>query len=420
MMRVCIVSDGLPFDHGGAQLRAYRHSQHLQMVEGIETILVVWDQSTKEIKDFTLPAYAHPVKLRFQEVGGTQNVIQFIKFILHLAELFIRIVALLFGLRQKFDVLHIINAASWFSLFTVPIAKALNKQVIIEMVSLGGDDPLKLNRRSNNPEQQIFHHRPIKYSLFLKADAYVSKSLALSEAYLQAGLPEAKLFRIPSGVDTGKFKPPTPQEKQAIRLKLRLDEDPIIILFVGLINEYKGVSRLLSAFRKITPYYQKTLLLIVGPSRPSDTAYLLAIKQDIAAWDLFERVILVDEMVHNVDDYMKAADVFALPTSREGLSVAILEAMSTGLAIVASDIPEIALSQIKHEVEGLLVPVGDTNKLADAILKLINDNKLRARLGQAARQRVLQEFTYEIVYDQYLRLYEQILKYRPLEPQYSN
>ncbi len=89
--------------------------------------------------------------------------------------------------------------------------------------------------------------------------------------------------------------------------------------------------------------------------------------------------------------------------------MAILEAMSSGLAIVASDIPAIALSQIQHGIEGLLVPVKDTTRLAQALTELISNAAIRARLGQAARQRVLREFTLEIVDNQYIRLYKRLL-----------
>jgi glycosyltransferase involved in cell wall biosynthesis len=85
--------------------------------------------------------------------------------------------------------------------------------------------------------------------------------------------------------------------------------------------------------------------------------------------------------------------------------VVILEAMSSGLAIVASDIPEIAQGQIEHGVEGLLTPVGDVDQLASALAALIESAALRQSLGQAARERVMPEFTLEAVERQYLRLY---------------
>lgn len=414
MTKICVVSDGLPFDHGGAQFRAFRHTQGLQAAEGTEAFLIVWNRSARQTALEALPAYVHPVKLHFQNRGGTRNPLQLIEFLLHLGELGVRLGTLLFSLRHRFNVLHVINAATWFTLMTIPLAKALNKLVIVEMVLSGADDPLRLSKRGRHAERQLFPHRPLKYSLFLMADAYVSKSHVLSEAYRQAGLPESKLLRIPSGVDTQKFRPPLPQEKRALRQKLGLDQQQIVILFVGILHERKGIHRLLAAFREIAACHSQAQLLIVGPSRPSEQVYLQTIRRDIVDWELSTRVTLVDRRVDNVDEYMKAADVFALPTRREGLSVAILEAMASGLAIVASDIPEIALSQVQHGSEGLLVPLEDSTRLADALAQLIGSPTLRAKLGQAARQRVLQEFALETMNDRYLSLYERLSNKEPV------
>ena len=410
-VKISVVSDGLPFDHGGAQFRAFNHTKGLRDKVGVEAILVAWNRSAEHAKVDSLPDYVHPVVLCFQNHGGTQNLLQFIKFLLHIGELCIRLGYLMFSLRHKFNILHVINAANWFSLITIPIAKLLNKKVIVEMVLSGADDPLKLSKRGRHAEQQIFPHRPLKYSFFLMADAYVSKSHVLSEAYLQSGLPEVDLFRVPSGVDVEKFQPPAPQEKQSLRRKLGLAQDQIVILFVGILNERKGVHHLLAAFREIVPDYPGALLLIVGPSRPSDAAYLHDIRRDIVDFELSTRVSLVDRRVDNVDEYMKAADIFALPTRREGLSVAILEAMATGLPIVTSDIPEIALSQIEHGCEGLLVPPQNPGELAQTLSLLIAQPELRTSLGQAARRKVLREFTNSVVLQQYLNLYKALMEH---------
>jgi glycosyltransferase involved in cell wall biosynthesis len=316
---------------------------------------------------------------------------------------------LLFTLRHQFDILHVIFAASWFGLASIPLAKALSKPVIVEMVALHTDDPLTLNRRHNRPEQQILPHRPLKYDLFLKADAFVSKSHALSQSYREAGLPESKLFQIHSGVDSREFSPPTIEEKVALRGKLGLNSEDVIILFVGRIDERKGPHRLLAAFREIVPRHPQAKLLIVGPAIRRAPSLPEALYDRAAAWGLSKYVQIVGQ-VSNVHEYMRAADIFALPTIQEGFSVAILEAMSSGLAIVTSDIPEIALSQVQHAVEGLLVPTSDTTRLAQALMKLISDSALRARLGEAARRRVLKEFTLDIIGDQYVRLYERLLE----------
>ena len=405
MVKVCVICAGLPPHYGGAELRAYRHAQRLHTLDGVEAILLGWDRSEERPVGARFASHVHPVRLRSRAGGGARTPVRFVS---RLGEIGLRLGWLLWRLRHRFDVVHVINGSPWFNLMSIPPAKALGKPVILEMTSLGSDDPLKLNRRSQTPEQQVFPHRPLKYTLFLKADAYVSKSPALTEAYRQAGLPESKLTEIPSGVDVKRFRPPTPAEKQALQARLGLESQGILILFVGGMYELKGVHWLLAAFRHIAPQPPQAQLLIVGPTAGFDPSYVQTLHDDTAAWGLSDRVTFVHQQVDNVEEYMKAADIYAHPSRREGLSGVILEAMSSGLAIVASDIPEIAQGQIEHGLEGLLTPVGDVDQLASALAALIESAALRHSLGQAARERVMREFTQEEVDRQYLCLYRSL------------
>ena len=167
MIGVCIVSIGMPHE-GGAELRSFRLAQQLRTAVGIESMLIVRDRPGSQSQDYALPSYVYRVSTCFQESRGTQTSGRFIRLFLHLCELGVRLGWLLFTLRQEFDVLHVIFAASWFSLMSIPLAKALGKPVIVEMVAMHTDDPLTLNRRSGHPHQQLFPHQPLKYSLFLK------------------------------------------------------------------------------------------------------------------------------------------------------------------------------------------------------------------------------------------------------------
>jgi len=132
-------------------------------------------------------------------------------------------------------------------------------------------------------------------------------------------------------------------------------------------------------------------------------------KDRISSRNLQHKIHFLDR-VENVDEYLRAADIFVLPTKREGFSGAVLEAMATGLPIVTSDIPEISHSQITNGVEGILVPVGDVEKLTETIISLLGNRQQCARLGQAARMRVESEFTYDMIGSKYLKLYRHLLR----------
>lgn len=411
MVKVCIISSALPPYYGGAELRAFRHAQRLQSTE-IETILIGWERLEYRASEDLLPQHVRPITLNFHGAGTGRLQPRSINTTLHLTEISGRVGAMLFSLRREFDVLHVINAATWFNLIPIPLAKALGKPVILEMTLFGSDDPLKLSRQSQKltSARQASSRQPLKYQLFCKADAYVSKSFSLSEAYRQAGLSETKLFQIPSGVDTQKFAPPTEHQKRALREKLQLSPEQTIVLFVGGIEERKGVHRLLEAFKVATDQDPKTHLLLVGPTETFDQTYVQKMRDYTVEHNLSDKVTFVSKLAKNVHEYMRAADIFVLPSSREGLSMAILEAMSTGLAVVASDIPEVARSQIQNGKEGLLVSLDNTIQLTQTIMSLIADKAQRCDLGQAARQRVLLEFDQNIIDKQYLQLYQNLLQ----------
>jgi glycosyltransferase involved in cell wall biosynthesis len=404
MICVGVVSTGMPFEHGGAELRALRHVQYIRRQTGFDALLIAWDQGEEETSALVLPEYVYPVRVKSSETKTGQ-----LSILLHLGDLFIRLGWRMFSLRKRMDVVHIIFAFSWFNLLAVALAKWLGKPVVLEMTALETDDPLTLNRRAGHPEYQMFPHRPLKYRLFKMADIYISKSTPLSDAYRQSGLPKAKLYQIGSAVDQSMFRPlDNSEEKLALQRKLGLEAAETIIVYSGRLNEHKGLHWLMQAFQKLVPVYPAVKLLFVGAAMRMDEAYARALREAVVPMGLSERIVFTGR-VDNVQEYLQASDIFAIPTEREGLSGSILEAMSCGLPVVASDIPEISLSQITNGVEGLLTPMGNVERLSEALIALVRDRELRQRLGAAARQRVLREFTPDVIGSKYMEIYKQLI-----------
>ena len=108
--------------------------------------------------------------------------------------------------------------------------------------------------------------------------------------------------------------------------------------------------------------------------------------------------------VENVEDYLRAADIFVLPSTTEGMSVALLEAMAVGLPVVASRVSG-TVDVIKHGENGLLFEPGDVEGLADCITSLIESPNQRAELASQARKTVEQHFSLDRAADRYVALY---------------
>jgi len=110
----------------------------------------------------------------------------------------------------------------------------------------------------------------------------------------------------------------------------------------------------------------------------------------------------------NVGECLKASDVFVLPSRSEGLANALLEAMSTGLACIASTIPGMG-DVIQHGQDGLLVPPGEPERLADSIVALFEDSEKRSEFGRRARRNIIDEYSIDAVADKYASLYTRLL-----------
>jgi glycosyltransferase involved in cell wall biosynthesis len=106
--------------------------------------------------------------------------------------------------------------------------------------------------------------------------------------------------------------------------------------------------------------------------------------------------------------YLRAADVFVLPSVAEGMSNSLLEAMATGLPCIASKIGG-NVDLLEDGPSGLLVPLNDPQGWAEAILRLLDDPEFARSLGQEALRRVESEFALPIVVDRYETLYRSLL-----------
>ena len=106
---------------------------------------------------------------------------------------------------------------------------------------------------------------------------------------------------------------------------------------------------------------------------------------------------------------IREADIFCLPSYREGFPKVLIEAMASGAAIVATDVPG-CRQAVQHMETGLLVPKQNPEALSEAIEILVNDVSLRQRLAERARQRVEKELTKEIIGMQTLKVYNGVLK----------
>jgi glycosyltransferase involved in cell wall biosynthesis len=113
--------------------------------------------------------------------------------------------------------------------------------------------------------------------------------------------------------------------------------------------------------------------------------------------------------VENPRDYLAASDVFVLPSKAEGMSNSLLEAMASGLPVIASSVAG-NTDVITHSQNGLLFNVGSYTELSTAIIRILKDDHLSSRLSSAARQTAVEKYSFEQVVQRHQMLYREVLR----------
>jgi glycosyltransferase involved in cell wall biosynthesis len=215
----------------------------------------------------------------------------------------------------------------------------------------------------------------------------------------ECGFPASRMMWMPNPVDTGVFRPPGAEARAELREKLGIPADAEVVLFVGRLAPEKELGSLVEGFRAVAAARPKALLILAGdgPCREEIRA---------AAGGLADRgrIRLAGAVPSSsVHEWLKAADVFALVSSLEGLPVSLIEAMATGLPSVVSDIPA-NRQLVEPGVQGLVAEARNAAAIGDALAALLAGGEARIRMGEAARARIGDGFSPQSV----VCLYEEV------------
>ena len=240
---------------------------------------------------------------------------------------------------------------------------------------------------------------------------FVSRYVALStelEQYLtdHVGIAPARIVQLTNGVDTAHFNP-RGRERAAITGCPFVDPRHFIIGTVGRLDPVKDQANLarafVSALRRHPGARERMRLVVVGdgPLRDDVQRILAAADATPYAWLAGER--------HDVADVMRGLDCFVLPSLAEGISNTLLEAMASGLPVVATRVGGNA-ELMEEGLTGRLVPRADPEALATEILRYFDDPLLARRHGSAGRSLVEKRFSLELMVRRYDELYAGVLR----------
>jgi glycosyltransferase involved in cell wall biosynthesis len=234
----------------------------------------------------------------------------------------------------------------------------------------------------------------------------------MTESYKKAGLPKEKLIQIPQGVDVNQYYPLCSKyRKNEIRKKLMCYGNSKIAVFVGAIIKRKGVDLLIEAWRSVERKIKNSTLLLIGPDtfHGDDpeinrlNKFSNEMKQIVTKSNLNIKFI---GRTDRVAIYLKAADLFVLPSELEGMPNAVIEAMATGIPVIITEMKGVAYDLIESGIEGFIV--NDSKELANKIIYLFENEDISIEMGKRGREKILKNFNLEVICKKYLTLYNSL------------
>ena len=223
--------------------------------------------------------------------------------------------------------------------------------------------------------------------------------------------PKSRLGYLGNGVDIARFNRQKldKEEQKALRQSLSIPESAeLLVGLVGRLTKKKGVDYLIEAAAKLVPQFPNLQIVIVGGEINTDPepCYLELVAK-IEELGIKNNVTFTGKR-YDIPEIMGLLDIFCLPTyTHEGLPRSIVEAMAMSLPVVTTDIRGCREIVVQNQT-GLIVPPFDTDSLAQALTKLLENAELRKQYGAAGRARVEAQFDENLVFERLVEFYQQL------------
>jgi glycosyltransferase involved in cell wall biosynthesis len=262
------------------------------------------------------------------------------------------------------------------------------------------------------PAKRIFRRRGYRqvYNAF---DALVTNSEAI-ELFLRNIGVTTRIEYIPNGVNLQRFHPVRSEQdqrgRQTLRARFGIPEGHKVIAVVGAIMPRKGPDIVLQAWRRILPQFPDTHVLFVGPRADTHDPKLRKFGSEVAdlvASSGAPHQVHFAGIVNDVENYLRAADLFILASNREGTPNSVLESMATGLPCLVT--PYLGISAgIGQAGEHYQLVERNPEAIAAAFTRLLQNETLCREFGDRGEHYVVENVDQELSLDRYAALYEEL------------
>ncbi len=275
--------------------------------------------------------------------------------------------------------------------YALHYAKKFNKKVIAYIHSIEGQRFAECSEATSRLKL-FFRYLTSKYErwFYNQCDRLIISSSSISKILFKQGITTKYTF-IPLGIDIEKFNPA--KDKKTAKAKIGLKEGVFVIGYLGRISKEKNLITLKEAFEKL-PFNNK-LLLIVGGGSYLQKKVFSGLKNKY-----------ITGFVNDPLKYIQAMDVYVLPSLTETSSLSTLEAMATGLPVIATPVGSIP-DYIHNRKNGMIFGKKDSKELLYLLLEMYREDKLREELGKNARE-TAKKFTWKNTINSLIDFFKEI------------
>ncbi len=345
--------DGLP-TKSGAEFHAENHAHQLIALGNRVTIMA------KKRYHFTAAR---------EDLGGIDLVR------LHAPFRWLEIIIRLLTTHRDIDAFYVIGIPS-FAIWAILFARLIKKPVTLALTG----------------KAEIFDRNASwRNKIFAKCDRYVATTREIAEGFVnRGGIEPSKITVLAHGIDTNKYPKSDETRRAQLKLERGLTPSTPVLLFCARVVINKGIETVMKMWRIIHRKKPSARLFVVGGGKTEILAELNRLSKE-----LDDSIIVVGE-VDLPQSFYQMADVYVFPSRHEGLPTSLIEAMSSGLVSVVSDIGGCS-DLIFDGVTGFRVPPEDFETFARVILSLFDDVEMRNNLGENAAYYVREKCDYSEV-----------------------
>ncbi len=389
-MKICFVNALFYPFKGGTENHMYELGEAL-VKKGVEVHVVTAHLKGTPTEETMAGIKVHRIPAKVVKIEGLYPppLVMCQKFLQYLREI---------DERENFDLFHL--HGRWFPDFTVvrKYCDETNKPLVL---TVHNARPTGINTAYT-----LFgsaYEAAIGINVLKSADQLIAVSKWTRDDVLKYGIAKKKFTVIYNGINAQRF---STRHNPAVKKNLRMKHSDPLFMWVGRVIEQKGLKYLLAAMPLVLKEIPTAKLLIIGTGTELKKLKKLAAKLKIQNSIVFHGA---ENNRKKINGLLRGADAFVFPSIWEPFGIVIIEAMASGLPVVAAStggIPEI----IEHGKNGLLVPARNSKKLAEAMLKLASNEKLRKKIGAVGRKTAEKNFNWKKISRETIAVYRKAMR----------